>query len=438
MKKLLFIFSCLCSFAVMAQHTIEGQFTPAEDYKMTILYKVEANATNYVAYATTDEQGQFTITLDSTATKGIYRLVYANPQEENNFDIIYNAKEDIKLKFNRETGVEFTESVENQLMASYTQNMSVVSQSIGQFYRQQSTDSTALETIFTTQKETQKHFEEVAKGTLALEFIKGNTPYVPEQYEDIKTYINNLRVHYFKHVDFDNEVLQNSNFLIERVLNYVFGIVDNELSETENFTNNIDEVHTYLKDSGLEIQHGILKTLWQQMADAGLDAVANYITDTYLLNVLQELNYQESIKEVMAFKSVSVGQIAPDFVVDSKTNTRLSELEGDTNYLLIFWSSTCGHCLAEMPVLHEYLQNKEDTNYKVIAVGLEDDEIGWKATLNNFPDFTHVLGLGKWENEIGRMYGITATPAYFVLDTNEKIIAKPYDFKAFQKWLESE
>ncbi len=33
--------------------------------------------------------------------------------------------------------------------------------------------------------------------TIALHFIKANKPYIPEEFEDIKTYINNLKYHFF-------------------------------------------------------------------------------------------------------------------------------------------------------------------------------------------------------------------------------------------------
>ena len=68
--------------------------------------------------------GGFEFQLDSTATQGMYKIVYELPQEEYNFDVIYNAKEDVELSFNQETGIEYQSSIENQLVASYTNSMS--------------------------------------------------------------------------------------------------------------------------------------------------------------------------------------------------------------------------------------------------------------------------------------------------------------------------
>ena len=134
--------------------------------------------------------------MDSTATAGMYKIVYAVPKDEYSFDIIYNAKEDVDLTFDSKKGITYQASHENKLMASYTKSMSMINQSIGNFYRQQSTDTMALSTIFKTQRDTQKSFESAAKGTIALEFIKANTPYAPQHYEDVGTYIKNLEAHW--------------------------------------------------------------------------------------------------------------------------------------------------------------------------------------------------------------------------------------------------
>ena len=47
----------------------------------------------------------------------------------------------------------------------------------------------------------------------------------------------------------------------------------------------------------------------------------------------------------------------------------------------------------------------------------------------------NILGLGKWENKIGDTYGINATPTYFVLDKDKKIVAKPEDFEGLMEVL---
>ena len=49
--------------------------------------------------------------------------------------------------------------------------------------------------------------------------------------------------------------------------------------------------------------------------------------------------------------------------------------------------------------------------------------------IKNYPDFIHVIGLGKWDNPTVKTFGIAATPSYFLLDASKVIIAKPYDYE---------
>lgn len=435
--------SCILFFVpllMVSQHTIKGTFTPGEEYQFAILYKVTPEASMFVANTMIDDAGKFEFHLDSTVTEGMYKLVYALPQSEFNFDVIYNAKEDVELNFNAETGVEFKTSVENKLVNSYTSSMGLISQSIGNFYRQQSTDSLALKAIFKTQEETQTEYEKAAEGTIALNFIKANRPYIPSEFEDLTTYIQNLKLHFFDNVDFNNKVLQSSNFLIERVLNYVFGMGDKEGDEKASLKQNVDEVCNAMEDANSEIKSILLEVLWQQMVDGNQEEVANHITENYLMSIAESLNDQELIDGLNLFKDLSIGNKAPEFDVQVKegaevTDISLYDYKVARQYVVVFWSSGCSHCLDEIPQLYEFVKGNEDV--KVIAIGLEDEPSQWQREIAKYPEFDHILGLGKWQNEIGRSYNVTSTPTYFVLNGDKKILAKPYDFPAYKKWTEN-
>ncbi len=442
MKRLLFI-AFLIPSMLLAQHSIKGVFYPAEDFNFALLYKVNPTISDYISNAEIKEDGSFEFKLDSTATKGMYRLVYAVPQEDYNFDIMYNGKEDIELTFMSETGVEFKKSTVNKLLSSYTNSMSMVTQSIGNYYGKASKDTLALKAIFKTQKETQESFEKAAKGTMALDFIKANRPYIPSKVEDVKTYIKNLEKHYFDHVDFNNKILQSSNFLEEKMLNYVFGMSANSKDELENYKRNIDVVYRHMKTAPKEVQRILLFDLWQQMSDLGFESISNYIAENYLMNVAVSLNDQDLLHALILYKNLSKGNIAPDFDVEVKekgklVTKKLTQLNVAENYILVFWSSGCSHCLEEIPQLRDFVNTLEKGKVKVVAVGLEDEPYSWKNLTYDFPNFIHVYGEGKWDNEIGDAYGVTSTPTYFILDKDKRILEKPSDFKSLVKYIQGE
>ena len=156
--------------------------------------------------------------------------------------------------------------------------------------------------------------------------------------------------------------------------------------------------------------------------------LANYITETYLLELATTTNNKVLAQTITSYKNTSVGTKAPNFdVLLENGKTSLHQLDDAENYLVIFWSSGCGHCLKELPKVKELIATKP--NLKVIAYGLEDDNIKWSEEIKNYPDFTHVIGLGKWDNQVVQTYGIAATPTYFLLNKEKIIIAKPYEYK---------
>ena len=422
---------------LLAQHTITGVFSPAKDYKVVLLYKATPTVSNYISSAEVQKDGSFQFQLDSGATSGMYRLVYAVPQEDYNFDVIYSGKEDIVLTFNTQTGVTFKSSSENKLLSSYTKSMSAITQSIGNYYRENKKDTLELLAIFKTQREAQLKFEKLTEKTIALQFIKANKPYIPKKFEDVHTYVINLKAHYFDNVDFNNKTLQSSSFLEERMNNYVFGLSAEGTDEITNYKNNIDVFYSAMKEAPANVKRILLVSLWQQMVDLDYDTVANYISKTYLIDIAKSLNDKALVEALTLYNSLSIGSKAPDFdfVVEKDKNKiikKLSELNSAENYIIIFWSTSCPHCLDEIPQLQKFIKSQGKGKVKVIAIGLEDDNKTWKQKTKNFPEFIHVLGLGKWDNEIGDKYGVTATPTYYVLDKNKRIISKPTNIEVLK------
>lgn len=437
MSKRIFFLVFLWPIMLFSQHIIKGTFTNAEDYKYALLYKMSPFSTDYIGNAEIKEDGSFIIPLDAAATAGMYKVVYAMPKEEYNFDIIYNAKEDIEFTFDSETGISFQESLENKLLQGYTSSMALISQSIGNFYMQQSTDTLALKDIFKTQKETQNNFEIAAQGTIALEFIKANKPYIPDGFEEVTSYIKNLETHFFNPVDFNNITLQSSDFLVERMYNYILGIGAGSSDISANYIKNIDAFYLAMQNAPLEIKSSLLLQLWQTMADSDFELVANYISDNYLIDIAKELNDQVLIDSLVQFKNTSKESTAPDFYLDEQNSQKkLSDLIGFEYYAIVFWSSACSHCLLEIPQLESFVKTLNESELQVIAVGLETDDKEWAETIKKYPDFIHVLGLGKWDNDIGNQYDIKATPTYFVLDKNKHIVAKPNDVEALKAFFE--
>jgi len=443
MFKRLFTILLLLPTLLIAQHSIKGKFTPAKDYKFALLYKVTPQVATYVNNAEINENGTFEFKLDSTITAGVYKLVYAIPQEDYNFDIIYSGKEDIVLEFKAETGVKYKASTENIMLESYLASMFKITDKINTYYRSKKNKPSTLKNLFKTQKETQEYYENTANGSIALNFIKANKPYIPSTAEDAKTYANNIKTHYFNTVDFNNTILQSSDFLTERMFNFVYGVNsgNNGDDDTAIYTENTKHFLQEVNRAPLKIKKRLLTDLWQQMADLNFESIANYITSNSLMDLAVKTSDNKLVEALTLYRNLSTGNKAPDFYIELKEDgqeklvtKKISDLDIAQNYIIVFWSSTCSHCLEEIPKLHSLIKTQEKGLAKVIAIGLEDEPYKWKGLTYNYPEFIHVYGEGKWDNKIGNDYNVTGTPTYFVLNKNKEIIFKPEGFdgvKAF-------
>ena len=103
---------------------------------------------------------------------------------------------------------------------------------------------------------------------------------------------------------------------------------------------------------------------------------------------------------------------------------------------MLFWSTGCSHCVDDIPQLQNFLKARPKGFAHVIAIALEDEPTLWHKWIKKHHEFSHIYGKGKWDNNIVKRYGVKATPSYFILDSNKKILAKPEDFdgvKAFFK-----
>ncbi|EDP98555.1 thioredoxin-like domain-containing protein [Kordia algicida OT-1] len=435
-KKLLCILF-LIPLCLQAQQTLSGTFSPAENYEWFIIYKLKTTHQAYVANGKIVD-GKLNYTFKPSAEKGMYRLVYGLPQESENFDFIYSGEEDIAFDFS-EKGIDFTLSKENKLNTSYFSSINKVKRQINTFYQNGDTDKEAFLAIFKMLDDTQKVFEKEAEGTMVSHFIKASRSYIPKAYEKPQVMVDNIKKHYFDHIDFSDSILQNSDFISEKISNYVFTampmkeITGKEL--TEQYKKNIATIAEKIKPVAKDYQKTLFNVLWEQMVVLENDAIANHISDTYLLSLATELNDKTLIEKLEKFKRLSFGAVAPEitWVKDNKIH-KLSELEGAENYVIVFWSSTCSHCLKEMPKLKEFVTAQEKGKFKVIAIGLEDERASWANESSFYPDFIHVLGLQKWDNEIGNRYDVSSTPTFFVLDKDKRIIGKPYGVKELKEF----
>ena len=216
---------------------------------------------------------------------------------------------------------------------------------------------------------------------------------------------------------------------LEQSIKYIFNAADTE-NPVASRNSNIDVVATKISGTDAKYQKLLLSNIWNFLTANNQVDEANHLSVKHLIPIAQQLGDTALATKLNTYKNLSIGSKAPNFTwpeyESDKTYTKnFYDVAPAERYVIAFWSSLCSHCLKQIPKLHDKVKTMAPGTIQVVAIGLEDFEAEWTPVASRFTSFINVLGLKKWDNEIGNAYDVTATPTYFVLDSDKKIIAKP-------------
>ena len=452
MKKLLLLLF-LASFSLQAQYKIKGELHPPKNYNWIILYKIEGARQVFIKSETLKKTSKiingkktsiskFEFTLPTNAKVGAYRVSYKT--EGSGFvDFLFN-KENIAFTFNpdkAEETIRFTTSKENKLYQEYinvvsTQQYKTDSLQIAYIKNPQEKIATLYKSQLSKIAALQKEYLTKSKGLMVQHFIKATNRYnstvIAKSPQEYLTSINN---HFFDTIDFNNAALYNSAFLVDRITDYVFymNYSDDPTKQAELHQKAVARV--LKKATNQSFKKDITEFLITQFVNANNIDFADYMMKTYYHKLPESIQNKEFITNFNEKTLVAIGRTAPEITwKENGKDYKLSTINEAQNYVLVFWSTGCSHCLREIPVLYTHTQNSKNT--KVIAFSLEDNDKDWRKHVQKYPKWHNVIGLKKWENKTARAYQIYSTPTYIVLDKNKKIIAKPNTLQEVQKIVE--
>jgi thiol-disulfide isomerase/thioredoxin len=134
------------------------------------------------------------------------------------------------------------------------------------------------------------------------------------------------------------------------------------------------------------------------------------------------------------YRKLAIGKTAPD--IDYGQNKKISGLSNDYK-LVVFGASWCPTCQNEYPKLIEkYAQLKTNNNLEIVYISIDTNLDQFKNFYNNAPFIVYCDQKG-WETSSAREYFVFATPTYFLLDKDLKILAKIRSSEHLDAWLKS-
>lgn len=447
LNKIIALLVIFLGIQMKGQEKITVKMTPPTQ-KLVVLYSAEGAQQKYVTHADSVD-GVFSLNIPSNAPNASYRLVY-NRETMDYIDFLYVGKS-FEVHFNPDKKEElpvFIGSDENKRFYEYLFKINsfqgkMDSVQVEVFKTQDATAIAEMSAKYlkyqTELKKTVDFVDKNETNVLIKDILKAHERVLPEKpIQNPEEYLPYVKKHFFDHIDFNNQNLIHSSILVDKVMDYVFYLTVAEDINTQNnlYVKTSHEVLEKIKD--INLKKGFIQALIQSFYQDENVYVIDDLFNNYYSKLPQEMQDGEWKNNLLQELSTAISRTAPDFeFYFNKSVTKLSKLEGYNYYVVVFWSTTCSHCLQEIPMFYDYVKDLE--NVKVIAVGMETEESkdNWNKEVFDYPAFINVLGLNKWENSIARMYNIHATPNYFVLDANKVIIAKPYDFEALEKVFET-
>lgn len=446
-KKLLMVLLFI-SLGVQSQNSLTGIVSPKNDLvTRVILYQLKGTQQVYISNSKIDND-QFKLEIPKETEPGMYRLSFS-PEVFGFVDFIFN-QENISLKFdsrNLSNSVEFLTSEENIIYANYFAETLKVQQKLDSLQivffglKDKKQDEITIDLYKKTLRDyanIQNQYDEKTEGKLANNFIKATQKYfAPTLFTSPQEYLNSVKQHYFDFIDFENSTLKNATFFGEKAIEYVFYLNVSDDVEVQNalYKNAIGEIIQKTGENN-EIKSDILTSLIYAFEQFENITMAGFVIDEFYSKLPANFIDEALVDEMGSKIKLAIGNKAPEITWEENgAQKKLGELNVADNYILVFWSTTCSHCLQEIPKLYEFSLGNNALH--VVAVALEDNNKDYVPFAKKLTSWTNILGLGKWENEMAKEYIINSTPTYFILDKDKKIIVKPEHFEDVKAYFEN-
>ncbi|PQA91690.1 thioredoxin [Chryseobacterium shigense] len=218
-------------------------------------------------------------------------------------------------------------------------------------------------------------------------------------------------------LDKSNDMLESSSLLRPVLVSYL---------NSGGNTNVAGSVDTLLDRLKVETPRG--QTVLSELIDI-FDAYDMEEFKTKYLTLAKNLKCTINDRLATTLKSnanVEMGATFPNVKFQSAANTSaksLYDVKADKK-VIIFWSSTCSHCESELPKLLEKYNDLKSKNVQIIGLSLDTDKASYTQKIAAFP-WINDSELRGWNSSYVDTYNVHATPTYFILDANNKIINKP-------------
>lgn len=459
MKNILILIICtLFGFqnSTYAQ-TIKGQFNNFS--KQTLYLKGFKNFDTYsIDTVTTDKSGKFVLEFSSedygmgfiqsedsppfivVLQDEIIRINGSTPNNKDSIDVTRSKQNKAFRNFNlQQPRIEQTLSAWGFLKSIYSTNYS----SDSLFSNQKNLRKLISTEIHRLQAQQNEYIHLLPKDSyirwfLPLRQLISNVPRVAQyQPQNISKTRNALQ-----HINYSDDRLYKSGLLKEAIEHHIWFIENSSGSLNQVFQDlntSIDIMIDQLKNEPYKFNL-ILSKVFDVLEERSLVNSSEYLSQRLLNDKVCDGLSPTLEKKLNLYEEMATGATAPDIVFsqhtyfpDDVSAKTLSEVQADY-YVVTFAAGWCSHCQEAMPKLADLYPRLKDKSIEVILVSLDENTKEFTLFAAPLP-FISTTDYNKWESQAVKDYHIYATPTYFILNDELKILKRMKSVAHIEAWV---
>ena len=401
-----------------------------------------------------DRKGQFVFSGTKELKPGMY--FFANPKGNYADFVVYHEKPFFKFKTierNWTLNMEVEGSKENQLVYNYQR---MIDNIYKEFENQRAglDSATAANFYHTTIRSTIDSASRAFIKTnpncmIAKVLMVSIPPEVPLLDDTGRELSNNERFyymldHYFDNIPLDDEMIIRTpkGVFYQHIMDYLDRALKGALPS--DIIPRVDAMLDRCTPDG-EVFQWLLLTCAQKYLQSNVmsyDEIYVHLILKYYANAnwAEPSSIEQEVDRATKWDRLLIGREAPELIMFDTLRHAHSLHRMPSEYkLLVFWSPTCGHCKQTVPKLYSHFEHYADSlSLSVYAVLTEPDESTikqWKNFLaNNHIDNPLWVNLNGGETNIDwrEVYDVQTTPQVYLLDGDNKILAKKLDGELFE------
>jgi len=226
---------------------------------------------------------------------------------------------------------------------------------------------------------------------------------------------------YFKTIDLNDNRLWHSGLMTDIYAGiYQLIAANKDTTGVKSRINNLADIWIEGLISNSMKQQEVAEYCFKMLEQQNMASSSEYIAKSMFNKSSCQLD-EKRTNLFEQYRKMAIGAIAPDILLQN--GSKLSALNG--NYkLVVFGASWCPDCQKDYPALVDtYKKVKAEYNVEFIFVSLDTRKKAFDDFFKEAPFITCCDTKG-WEGSSVKEYYVCATPTYFLLDRDLKIVAK--------------